>query len=159
MSFWKITLGVTAVSIVGGAVFLATRKASAKKAASKAFKINADCSLVELISEDDARQAILDAGLASFQGTDEPAIDLLNRALKVMFPQCKSYDDMVFRVHRDGLTYDIPIGLVRLPLLGKTVGDLKKIAESGKLDFVGSNPTTGPADVSFLIDPIFGGAS
>lgn len=130
----KIILGITVAAAVGIAMFFGTRRAAAASAAAKGFEIDDGCERITLVDQQQAEKAIRDAALVAYRGLKEPAIDLLNRVLGAMFPQCNLTSATVFVVPGPGgVQVEVPLGLIQLGLLNKTVGDVKAQAEAGDL--------------------------
>lgn len=133
MKAWQIIVGLTAVTGIGALVFLASRSAAAAEGGKKAFKVAPDCSSVELVgSREEGEAAAKAAVIAAFRGTSEPAIDLMVRALGMLFPQCVDK-------FTDATTFSVPglpgasLGTLRLMLMGRTVADLKDHLEAAPM--------------------------
>lgn len=135
-----IILGSVAAVGIGVAVFLGTREAKARETAKKAFKVNADCSVIEVVDEAAFQDAAQAAAIAAYEGMDEQADAMFDRVVGVLlknFPQCPA--------RLDGLTVvkipnqmPVPISVVRALITGKTVGQLKDDVASGKFSLEGS---------------------
>lgn len=136
-----IILGSVAAVGIGVAVFLGTREAKAGEVAKNAFKINDDCSVIEVVDMAAFEEAGKDAALAAFRGMDEPADDMIDRVFSILlknFPQCPA--------RLDGLTIikipnqlPVPVAAVRALTANKTVGELKGLVESGQLNLEGGD--------------------
>ncbi len=126
----KIGIGITIAAVAGAVVFLSTREAAAQDAAKEAFKVSPDCSTIELIDENRARDAIIAAGISVLPSDDDMAIDVAEKMFKVLWPQCTLGITTVFKARGQS----VPWGLVMLGLVGKTVGQVKKGIEDGTIE-------------------------
>lgn len=160
---WKIGIGLTIATVVGTVVFFGSRKAAAASSAKKAFLVSDDCKRIEMVDRDAAESALIAAATVSFRSMDEPAGDLLDRVLGTMFPQCKIENDLVFVVPSSigitaGQNVEVPLGLMKLALHGKTVGDIKTMAESGNMPGgLSLEGASAPAAPTYIPTIIFGG--
>lgn len=137
----KILLGVTAIGVVGGVVFFATREAKAQEAASKAFKVSPDCKTIEVIDMAEAKLAVEAAAVASFRGTGELARDFIDRAFGILtrdFPQCPKPlpGETIIKVQGQ---MPMPIAAVRAVIGDRTLDELKTMVESGDISIGGFN--------------------
>lgn len=135
-----IILGSVAAIGIGAAVFLSTREAAASEKAKKAFEIDKDCSVIRVVDEAAFQAAVRDAALASYNGTDEQADVLLDRALSVLlkeFPQCPERlgGTVIFQVPNQ---LPMPLAVVRAVTAGKTVGELRDAYARGDFNLEGA---------------------
>lgn len=134
MKLWKFLAVAGAVVSVGGVVFLFTRDAAAASAGRKAFKVAADCSSVEIVDIEAAKEAIINGATANFHGMDQKAIDLIVLALGVAIRDsgCPVPDHMKV-IGIPGVAIDPTIGMIRAIVGDRTLAEVKELAEKGEL--------------------------
>lgn len=132
MKLWGWLAVVGAVVTVGGAVFIFSREAVAKEAGKKAFRVNAECTEVEVIDEEAAKQALVAAATLHFRGMDQHAIDLIVRALGQAIPQCPINDYMKIS-GIPGVPFGVTVGQVRAIVGDKTLEEVQDLAAQGGL--------------------------
>lgn len=156
MKIWKLAILGTVVTAAGAAVFLGSRKAAAAEASTKGFKVSADCKSIEIVNEGEAQAAVTAAALASFRDMDEPASDLLDRALDIMFAKCAPLggDTQVKAKNYPAVS----LAVVRTALAGQSVGDVADAAKSGNFELVGAaGEALGNSVQGLLNQGVFGG--
>lgn len=132
MRLWKFLAVAGAVITVGGAVFIFSRPAAAKAAGAKAFKVSADCTLVEVVDEEAAKSALISAATIAFKGMDQSAMDLIVRALGYAIPQCPINDYLKIK-GIPGVPFGVTIAEVRAIVGTKTVAEVQELAAQGGL--------------------------
>jgi hypothetical protein len=157
MKLGWILLGGAALIGIGVVVFFKATEASAASSAAKGFAVADDCSTITVVDKAAAEDAMRAAAIVSFSSMDERAVDMLDRMLATMFPQCTPIaDDTVVSV--PGMV-PMPMSALRLLLSFTTVGELKDKLESGELGLEGAT-TGGGARLSvrdFILGALAGG--
>lgn len=153
----KVGIGITIAAVAGAIVFLSTREAAAKDAAKDAFKVAPDCSTIEVIDEARAKDALIATAIALLPSDDEKALDVAERAFKVLWPDCELTLLTVFKARGQS----VPWGLLMLAIGDRTIGQVKADLESGKLELpLKSGGADGdPPFAADLLSWIFGGAA
>lgn len=160
MKILKTLAIVGAVVTVGTAVFVFSRPAAAKAAGAKGFKVDAKCTLVEIVDEEQAKAALTAAATIAFQGMDGRADELLVRALGFAIPQCPINDYMKI-TGIPGVPFGVTIGEIKAIVGTRTVGEIAELAAQGGLPMpVGvspDNPTPPQNPVNAILGFVTGG--
>lgn len=134
MKIWTFLAVAGAVVTVGGAVFLFTRDAAAASAGRKAFKVSADCTSVEIVDEEAAKEALVAGATANFQNMQQRAIDLIILALGVAIRDSKCpVNDYMKLVGIPGIAIDPTIGMIRAIVGDRTLEEVQELAAKGEL--------------------------
>lgn len=134
MKIWTFLAVAGAVVTVGGAVFLFTRDAAAASAGRKGFKVSADCTSVEVVDEDAAKEALIAGATANFHGMDQKAIDLIILALGVAIRDSHCPVNDYMRVSGiPGVPLPMTIGQIRAIVGDRTLEEVQELAAKGEL--------------------------
>lgn len=132
MKLWKaIALGGALLGI-GGSIYLFSRPAAAAAAGKRAFKVSADCTSVQIVDEEAAKQALVAAAMVHFHGLDQPAMELIVLALGTAIPQCPINDYMKIS-GVPGVPFGVTIGELRAIVGDKTLEQVQELAAQGGL--------------------------
>lgn len=152
-----ILLGTAIVGTIGVVAFLSSARAAAAELAAEGFIVADDCSTIEVVDQDAATTALQKAAISIFPSMNDPAVGFLDACLARMFPQCADRlreMSIVFQHDKSTASVTVPLGVIRLYLHDKTVGDVRELLEKGDLEGAAYG---GDVDVrDFITSAIFG---
>lgn len=157
MKLGWIIIGTVVVGTIGVVAFLSSAKAAAAELAAEGFVVASDCSTIEVVDQDKATDSLQKAAISIFPSMNDPAVAFLDACLARMFPQCAdrlSEMSIVFQHDKSAAAVTVPLGVIRLYLHDKTVGDVRELLDKGDLEGAAYG---GDVDVrDFLTSAIFG---